>query len=440
MTLPSRERITPHDLWWPVLGMIVMVIGGMLVTTIYAPALGLAHPGYWGPPGDIWSTVLDSINIYNGQLRDLYVGNGLVTFPGIAFLFLPIIWAQESFRLGLNTPELIPHPSFWLVLGPYELFLGSIVLIPLYQWAIELGVKRSIAALLVFIQAGFLAQVLVLWGHPEDSIAVAFALWGLLCLCHSRETRGAWLWGVAIAFQPLVLLPLLLWFVLVPVRRWWRSIWRMASISLLMLATPLFRHPHATLRSIVEQPQQVFHNHITPWLPTAPILKRNIIIKQLIPQHVDGRFVMRVSRIMVGNAVSAGPVRMIAILLACITAVWLYRYHRRHPLAPADWLWISGILLYLRVFTEPILVPYYTWSATALLVLAVAITRPRSLWWVTLIQAASIVWSYHDAGAWLYWVPIQVVFLFTIWAGRPRAMNTPIVVPQDDSVSLTSLR
>jgi hypothetical protein len=45
-------------------------------------------------------------------------------------------------------------------------------------------------------------------GHPEDAVAIALAVYALIFTLDTRFVGAGWLFGVAVAFQPLVLLML----------------------------------------------------------------------------------------------------------------------------------------------------------------------------------------------------------------------------------------
>ena len=43
----------------------------------------------------------------------------------------------------------------------------------------------------------------MIWGHPEDAVAVGFALYALVFALDGRWTGAGWLFGAALATQPL---------------------------------------------------------------------------------------------------------------------------------------------------------------------------------------------------------------------------------------------
>ena len=70
----------------------------------------------------------------------------------------------------------------------------------------RLQVSRSLRVSLVVAEAIILWNVTVLWGHPEDTVAVALAIYALIFAMDERFTGAGWLFGAALAFQPLVLM------------------------------------------------------------------------------------------------------------------------------------------------------------------------------------------------------------------------------------------
>jgi len=428
---------------WPIVGMLVVIATGLLYSLWLGQYISPeAIPG-WVTPGDIWFTLRSSSDIYYGQFRYIYVGDGLVTFPGIAVLFLPVIYISNVFGLTQNYPFNLQHPTTWLMLGPYELILGSLVLIPLYQVSMRLGLSYRRRLVLLGVEVAAVWQVCALWGHPEDSISVAFALWAIIAMWDKHYKGSAWLWGLAIAMQPLVLLVLILWFAVMPLRRWVSSIWRIAIIPSLLILGPLVRAPHETLYSLIKQPQTVHVNHATPWISTAPVLGYNHP-KHYVTGRVAGKFKFH-QVVLPGKypMVSAGLGRSIGVALALLVGLILLSYLSQHPtkrIDPIAFIWLCGVAFYLRILTESVLVPYYMWPATAFLLLALAMVRYKHLLYIAPLQLGSIIYSYFHLNPWVYWIPIQIVFLLTIWVSRPSLWflqsDTATKVVEDDAKDL----
>jgi len=69
-------------------------------------------------------------------------------------------------------------------------------------------------------------EVVVLWnvafwyGHPEYPLALSFMLFAVVDATDGRWARCGWLFGVAIALQPIVLAVVGVAFAFAPARRW----------------------------------------------------------------------------------------------------------------------------------------------------------------------------------------------------------------------------
>ena len=98
------------------------------------------------------------------------------------------------------------RPTAWLLLGPVVLLIGASCLPALDAVAEEAGVSRRNRIALVWCEATLVFLVVTMWGHPEDMVALGLALYRLLAGRRGRWTSAGWLWGGALAFQPLVVL------------------------------------------------------------------------------------------------------------------------------------------------------------------------------------------------------------------------------------------
>ena len=106
---------------------------------------------------------------------------------------------SESFR-----PYTLPHPTAALLLVPTVLLLVSTVVFAADALSERLGVAprlRTAVCTLVAVIAWLTAAV---WGHPEESLAMTFALYAMVAMLDRRWARCGWLFGVGIVLQPLV--------------------------------------------------------------------------------------------------------------------------------------------------------------------------------------------------------------------------------------------
>jgi hypothetical protein len=428
--LDSSEGLTekvarPRRSWiarrkWVILLALLLVASGMVYTLVVAPAVD--HSSAWIVPGDIWGTFRSAQYVGWGDIGDIYSGGtGLVTFPGIAVLLAPVTMLAGF--LGLTAsfqPIFLAHPTAWLVLGPTEMVAGTVVLFALDSLAEVMRLSIARRAVLLVLEAAALWPLLVIWGHPEDAIAVAFAVYALMEALARRWRWCGWLFGFGVLFQPLVLLMLPVLLATAPSRRWLKMIAQGATPSLTLLAIPLVQSWKATSHSLFVQPNFPAIDHPTPWISLAPVLApaHRQVTKVSGAIRLGGS--MKFSNGMLtrtfGEVVAAGPGRVLALVVCVAIGLWVYRA-KPDPLGVVWWIAVS---LSARCYFESVMDPYYLWPPVALILLAVASNRS---WWrigVTLaaISAAS-VYSYRYTGPWEWWLPVVGLLSIALALSRP---------------------
>ena len=122
-------------------------------------------------------------------------------------------WYQGN--LGPTTThgvEQVIQPSAYPFLILLTLVYSCFALLACDALAERLQVPRSRRAFLAVAEAVVLWNVTIIFGHPEDAVAVGFAIYALIFAFDERFVGAAWLFGLALAFQPLaiVTLPILL--------------------------------------------------------------------------------------------------------------------------------------------------------------------------------------------------------------------------------------
>jgi len=391
---------------WPAVLTVALVGTGMAYNLFWVPVV--RHMPLWALPGDIWGTYRSAHYIAWGALGSVYSGStGLITFPGILLLLAPV--AALTGHLGMTEafPYPVPHPTAWFVLGPYEMVLGCTVLFACDALAQRLAVPAGRRILLSVAETVVLWPVLVFWGHPEDAVGVALAVYAMVFAFDDRWTGAGWLFGAAVVTQPLVLLvlPVLLA----------RSGWRRAAPllarsfvpSALLLTTPVLAQFHATTYSLVNQPNFPLIDHVTPWTALAPRLGGH------------GRSLM----------VAAGPGRIVAVLGACALGWWARRWRYR----PEALVWAAAVAMALRCFTESVMDDYYVWPALALALVAVA---PARRWRIGVCVVASIAVTVcaenHLAPWWSWWFVVTgglVVSLLAPLLGRTSRVADVVPIP-----------
>lgn len=389
---------------------LVVIATGMAYSILWAPLVH--HNAVWSTPADFWATYRAAHFVGWGDLGGIYASNAnFVTFPGILVVLAPVAMFTGSLGLTESFPLTVPHPSAWIVCGPVEMTLGSLALFGVDSLARRLGIASTRRAVLLALVAIGSWNTVVLWGHPEDAIAVGLACYGLVAVLDRRPVAAGWLFGAAIAFQPFVI-------VLVPIAvasiGWIDSIrllWRVITPSAALLVTPLVSDLRATLRAVVEQPNFPNLDHRTPWTDFAPTLSGS------------GRFLV----------VAAGPARTVAVAGACVLAVVL----RRRLADPAVVLWSAGVVLALRCLTESVMVSYYIFPAC---VFAGVILVKRGLKPALVglaLGAALVVFSDLELEEWLWWAgTVGGLLLLVLMAAPP--LKSPRL--HDDQIEVVGSR
>jgi hypothetical protein len=377
---------------WPLVAMAVFVLVSMAYSLWWGPVVDHGHN--WVIPGDIWSTFRAAHWVGWGDLGGIYGRDTvLVTFPGIAVLLAPV--AMVSGALGLSEsvyPFFLGHPTSWLLLGPAMLALGSSCLVAFDAMAEDLGVGRRLRIVLCWMEAVVIFQVVAMWGHPEDMLALALALYALLGAFRARWSLAGWLWGAAIVIQPLVVLMFPLAFSITPRGQRLRACVYGALPSVVLLAPPLLSNWQTTSNRLFHQANSTVLDHATPWIALAP---------RLTPASVG-----------------AGPGRTIAVLAAIGLGVVAYR---TRP-SVIGLLWMGALAFSLRCFFESVMVSFYLGPPLALIVMAAA-ARNRARWLVASFVVAMVatVLAFHRLSEWGYWAPMVILLgigLACGWPGR----------------------
>ncbi len=385
---------------FPLLATVGLIAVGMASTTWWGPWL-VGKPG-WSLPDDLWATMAAAQRLLHGNLAGLYTPpTRLITFPGAAVILIPLVAVADAAGLSLqvqNAHNL--HPALWLLAGPYEIVLSAVALFAADALAEHLGADRAKRAVLAGASAVALWSVAVRWGHPEDAAAVGLLLYAILALSKARTGRAAWLTGAAVAIQPLVLLALPVVAVIVEPRRLAGFLTRAAAPAAVLLGAAAAANWTATFHAVTSQPNWVTVDQATPWASLAP--------------HT-------------GQAVAAGPARILAILVACACALaagrrWrAARGARWRPETLAEVLWWTALALALRSVFEPVMVAYYLWPALAVALIAAS----RS--WSRLIPAAAaavvltLVSQISLHGRWTWWTPMVAGLALTLYLARAPA-------------------
>lgn len=404
---------------FPLVMVLAVVAATMAYSLLWAPLV--RHHGYWITPGDLWGTLRTAQFVGWGDIGDVYGhGTGLVSFPGISVVLAPVALIVSHLGLSVSFPYGLAHPSGWLVLGPYEAAVGAVVLIPLDVLAERLGLSRRARLVSTVLEAALVWPVVGIWGHPEDPLALAIALWGLLAALRGKWRAAGWLFGLALVMQPLVILMVLVVAGLAPLRQWPKLALRGVLPSVALLAIPLEQSWNTTITALFKQPNYPSIDHATPWVSLAPVLSRSDVTTvqhfflTRLPSGLPN-FTAISARTVSGPVVAAGPGRLIAIALCA--AIGLYVYRRKPD--PMQVVWLCCVALSLRCVFEAVMDPYYLWPPLAL-AMVLAARSPVRLALTALFGAGITWWSYRFLGPWLWWTPITVTLAAVIVIVRPK--------------------
>lgn len=385
---------------FPLLATVGLIVFGVASTTWWGPSL-LGKAG-WSLPDDLWATLAAAQRLMHGDLAGLYTPpTRLVTFPGAAVILVPVVAIIDAGRLSLqaqNAHNL--HPGVWLVAGPYEIALSGVALFAADAIAERLGADRAKRAVLAGASAVALWSVSVRWGHPEDAVAVGLLMYAILALSEARTARSAWLLGAAVAIQPLVLLALPVVAMVVEPRRLAGFLTRAAIPAVVTLGAAAAANWTATVHAVTSQPNWVTVDQATPWAAVAP--------------HTG-----------TGQAVAAGPARVLAILVACGCALAAGRRWRAARGAPRwstqtlqEVLWWAAVALALRSVFEPVMVAYYLWPPLAVALAAASRSWshliPASVAAAVLTLVSQLTWL----GPWSWWAPMVAGLALTLFFAR----------------------
>jgi len=288
----------------------------------------------------------------------------------------------------------VVHPQWLIFVAPYALMLSSIALFAFDSLAERLQISRPRRAVLCVTEAVLLWNMTVRWGHPEDAVAIALAVYALIFALDGRFVGSGWLVGAALAFQPLVLLmvPVLLAFA--GRRNAFGMVIRSVLPAGVLIAAPLIANFRSTVHALVDQPSSPSLNHATPW--TA-----------LSPDVGDG-------------LVAAGPIRILGLVLACGLGIWIYR---KSVARPELIVWSCALGLALRPYTESVMTAYYPWAALAV-GLVVAAQCGRRFGVAVVVAIATTVLAEQHLG-WLPWWTIQMAGVtgYLIMAAPPTPLT-----------------
>ncbi|MGA2836664.1 MAG: hypothetical protein ABSF84_08710 [Acidimicrobiales bacterium] len=416
---------------WPIGMSAAFVVCGLLYFFRWSPVVR-HRPSLWIMPSDLWVTYASASAAAHGHLGSIY-GSGFLAFPGILLVLAPIgalsgrfstVYVQVTqhghpftglhYYVTHGTPTVLydgvvnsgnlyaVHQGVFPLLATFVLVVSCTALFAFDAMAEYLGVVRWRRAVLSVAEAALLWPVVVVAGHPEDVLAVALATWALLWAFEGRWTGAGWLFGAALAVQPLVIVVFPLLLVLGGRDRALGLVVRGVVPAAAVAVGPFVADPHDMLHAVVEQPTfpNILGNHKTLWTPLAP--------------HLSGSGTT--------DTVGGGPLRLVALALAAGIGWWSQRWRQRHEMV----VWGAALALALRVYTESVMTAYYTWPALALGILVAARADVRRF--VTALVAAlvTLVVGQWSIDSYVWWaVQVVGVTVILVAAAAPLPPRAP---------------
>ena len=396
---------------WPIGTSLLFVVLGLLFLFRWGSVVQHV-PKLWLCGQDFWLSYLNSSQYIHGHFGFIYQPHlQFIEFPGILVALAPLGIFSGSFHSnlfqivhgqsiplqgiavhasGFNAPFIYPKQIFlngghyvlqtqWTAfVDPYTLALSCTALFAFDALAERMKVARSRRAVLCVIEAVLLWFISTLWGHPEDALAVAFAVYALIFVLDKRFTGAGWLFGVALSFQPLVILMMPVLIAVVGRKRVLGFVIRSALPTAVLLVPPFIAAPSATFRALVDQPSPPLANHQTPWTALSPQLS--------------------------GGAVAAGPIRLLGLVLAVGIGVWVFRRWLERPELV---VWSCVLALGLRSYTESVMTSYYSWAPLALGVAIASRASARRFGIAAVLGTATMVVAQWRL-AWLPWWLVQI--------------------------------
>jgi hypothetical protein len=399
--VPASEPWIRRRLF-PLVATAGLILVGISITIWWGPGvLGLRA---WALPHDLWGTLIAASRLLHGDLGGLYTApTGLITLPGGAIILVPVVAVIQAAGVSLQVQSAHnPQPTAWLLAGPYMTAISGVALFAADTIAEHLGVIRRRRALLAAGGVAILWSVSVRWGHPEDAVAVGLLLYAVLALAKGKPNRSAWLMGAAIAVQPLVLLALPVLLAVIRPRRVAAFLAGAAVPGVVLLGAAALANWSATFAAVAKQPNWPTINHPTLWLPLATPL---------------------------GNgAVAAGPVRLIAVVVACGCAVAAARQcraarqlERWDSLTLLQVLWWVAVALALRSLFEPVMVAFYIWPVLAVALITATTSWTRLAWTTVLAIGLTFFAQGTWRSPWTWWLPIVAGLGITLALARVPA-------------------
>jgi len=433
----STERPSHKHVWFIYAAFLLTSI---IFDLIFEPLYKGQHA--WYQAGDLNAWLRASQYISWGWIGGVYApGSGVLTLPGFAILLTPVAWITDYFHWAFSIPDPIPYPSAWPLLYLYALSMAIVPLVALDSLASRLHLRQRARVLLTLAEAIVLWQVIAFWGHPEDGLAVAFAVWSLLAVLDGKMSKAGWLMAAGLCFQPLVVL-------MIPIL-WSQAskgdrlpyLLRSASLPALMILILMISNPHGTWTALHLQASPPKINHATPWVYVAPKVGHGGYVTSTSTHSVlrNGHYYYATitSRKYQPATVAQGMSNLLGIIIAGVIGLWLF--YRKRKLNLSELVWWLSLALALRCVLTPVMTTYYFWPYTAL---ALVLTFCYSRKWLPisafLLMVVQIRLAYLRVTPWGWFLPQVALTVIILGLAYMAIHEKPVISTSREPISDTA--
>jgi len=372
--VPADPAADAHP-WRLVVLLTLLTIGlGMLASLVLISLV--THYRGWSAPEDVWPSLLAANSVSVGAVGYVYSMTPFyVATPLLALVLAPVAAIANSMNLSIDYPFQIPHPTAWLVYGPY----GFALCAALFWAARKLAYQVGLGAQAALIQWGSLLMaaipMAVLYGHFEDVLALACVMVAVTLFLRDRWLQAALVFGFAIAFKQWALMGLPLLIAIAPKDKRVGMAVRAVIVPAALVALPLLQdwsHASKALFAAESYPHGIEHSAL--WL-----------------RHT-------------GSIVAGTPGRSVAIVFALILGWWL-RDRDELPLILAAF----GVVFLSRLLFEPRVLFYYLGPGLVFLWMHERLTTGH--WWRVPAAGCLFMAYFHLHLPPVAWWPAAFAFL-----------------------------
>lgn len=378
------------------------------------------HESGWATSRDLWDVFRAAQYVGWGDIGGVYSPSlAIMTLPGFFVLLAPFALLVGALHLTASSPGIVlAHPTADYVLVPAEALFAVPLLALVARWLHVQGMPRLRRRIVMAAVVLLSVAVCGIWGHAEDLVATAAGLCALQLVDKGRVRGAAWVLGLGVVVQPLVLalVPLV---IASAARRKLANLARAAVPSVLLLGLALLSNRAGTLQALFRQGEAPSVNRATPWVALAPKLalphrfRTKVVAMGMLHGHfvVHTKVVTRTSLLVV----SASPFRDASLLAAVGLGVYAWR---RRPDAHGL-LWLGAVALALRCYVEPVMIPYFLTPAIIVAVMASAAAGRRRLTVCLVVATGDSVLAYFRLSPWAWFLPVVAMLTIVLACGYP---------------------